>query len=285
MLSALTEQGTKILLLENWSWNELATLRKKEVFYCPVCKNRVQLRLGKKKRFHFSHVQDAKCDVEMEHESMNHLEGKLQLYYWLESQGIDVEMEKYLPHLKQRPDLYFTYQNQQVALEYQCSLISPSTVQKRTNMYRRHGIYPLWILGGNVLKQKKANFFSLSTFQSMFVTNYDEQMQILYYCSDTKSFLHVSPLYPFSKMTVLADLHSSPLEKTILPQLFQPKQLSLYMYHQQWCSKQRKWRMYMNKTNDRQMKQFLRFLYENQLSYVPPQACVPLSSSFFVETA
>ncbi|MBM7364146.1 competence protein CoiA [Priestia taiwanensis] len=285
MLSAVTEQGKKICLFEHWSWDELTALRKKEVFYCAVCKHRVQLRLGKKKRFHFSHVQDATCDVEMEHESMYHLEGKLQLYYWLKNQGIEVEIEKYLPTIKQRPDLYFMYQNKPVALEYQCSLMSQSTLLKRTSMYREQGIYPLWILGGNMLKQKKHSFFSLSNFQSMFATYYHKQMQVLYYCSDTKAFLHITPLYPFSKMTALAELHSSPAESIPLFSLFEPKPTSLYMHHQQWCAKQRKWRMYMHQTNNRQSKQLLRFLYENHFSYIPPQACVPLASSFFIESA
>src|SRR5690554_1948582 len=80
-------------------------LSKQDHYSCPACQSPVHLKAGSVMRPHFAHYKKSHCAVFSEGETEEHLEGKQQLYDWLKSLGYTVEMEAYLPEMKQRPDI------------------------------------------------------------------------------------------------------------------------------------------------------------------------------------
>ena len=114
---------------------------------CPGCNEPVFLKKGPKIMAHFAHYAGAECHQFSEGETTQHLLGKQRLFEWLTKLNIPVEMEAWLPELKQRPDLLVTYQNRRIALEYQCSPIPFARLKERTDGYMSKGYEVYWICG------------------------------------------------------------------------------------------------------------------------------------------
>ncbi|MDE1547975.1 competence protein CoiA [Jeotgalibaca caeni] len=128
---------------------------------CPGCKEPVFLKKGGRKLAHFCHYAHAECHQFSEGETQAHLLGKQQLFQWLVDQGIEVEMEAWLPELKQRPDLLV---GGNIALEYQCSPIQTERLVERTNGYLKAGYEVIWLCGKeyelkDTLMEKQSRFF------------------------------------------------------------------------------------------------------------------------------
>lgn len=64
-----------------------------------------------------------------------------------------VALEYYLPDLKQTPDLLV---NDKIAIEIQCSTLSLERLIERTENYRKHGFYVIWLMGKNLWLKKTA---------------------------------------------------------------------------------------------------------------------------------
>lgn len=122
-------------------------LCKNEVFYCPSCRGRVCLKVGQIKRPHFAHHRNRICQAFSEGETVEHLEGKLQLATYLKISEKNVQLEAYLPGLQQRPDILFERDNRKIAIEFQCSSISIEKIVERTQGYLNANYEVIWILG------------------------------------------------------------------------------------------------------------------------------------------
>ncbi|MFC6464602.1 competence protein CoiA [Marinilactibacillus sp. GCM10026970] len=140
MLIAMNEMHRTIFAFEEDAHN----LKK---LYCPTCKQSVFLKKGTFKVPHFSHYKKEACESFSEGETMEHLNGKLQLYTILKNNKLNVELEVYLPNLKQRPDILLNIEQQKIAIEFQCSQIPIQRMLERTKNYLKHGYQPYWILG------------------------------------------------------------------------------------------------------------------------------------------
>lgn len=148
------------------------SINRTQKYYCRGCKQRVMYKSGKKITSHFSHYPKEACQTFSEGETAEHLAGKRQLYDWLHLNGEKVEMEAYLPELKQRPDLLWTRENgTKVALEFQCSPLPRSRMEERTNGYLKNGYTVYWILGERFHIKKK-----LTDFQKCFMTELDTDL-------------------------------------------------------------------------------------------------------------
>ena len=128
LLTAKLVSGEVISLGANYERLELQKLRDKENFFCRSCSERVILKLGTKRIFHFAHEKGASCTEEFERESEYHMSGKLKLFQWLTDQGISAELECYFPAIKQRADIAFQFEGKTYCLEYQCSKIGRAHV-------------------------------------------------------------------------------------------------------------------------------------------------------------
>ncbi|PCS03558.1 hypothetical protein RU85_GL000916 [Lactococcus garvieae] len=127
MLIALDKDGKTINLLDSTSING--------PFYCPACKTALRLKKGKIKIPHFAHVSLQNCDSWSENESAQHLGLKLSLYQWFKEKE-KVELEKYVPEIKQTADLLV---NDKLAIEIQCSPLSLQRLEERTVSYKEMG--------------------------------------------------------------------------------------------------------------------------------------------------
>lgn len=188
MLKAVSKEGT-MTILPLLSKERIIQLKRTGMFFCPSCKEKVIIRVGDKRIAHFAHQRKSQC-VLSAGEGEYHEQGKLDLYYWLKKQGYYVELETYLPQIKQRPDLLLFHNNKKVAIEYQCATIPIKQFISRTAGYKKLDITPLWILGGNRFKRRKQQQISITPTDQHFVHQMNARLAIsyLFYCSDTKEF-------------------------------------------------------------------------------------------------
>ena len=135
MLTALNEEGKLISLVEKRR-NDLLRLREKQKFYCPICHDIMIMKAGEVRIPHFAHKKYSACSSAVtENETVQHLQGKKDLYTFFQKNKLDTKLEYYIPHINQRPDVFITNQGKHYAIEFQCSPISPALVEKRTNNY------------------------------------------------------------------------------------------------------------------------------------------------------
>lgn len=160
-----------------------AAVSRKETYYCPGCKQKVFYKSGQRMAPHFSHYAKEACRTFSEGETKEHLAGKKQLYKWLLSSNECVEMEAYLPELKQRPDLLWRRKGKKsLAIEFQCSPLPRERMIERTKGYKNNGYEVLWILGKQYHIGQK-----LTAFQKLFMTEIEgEEPTYLQYSVDKK---------------------------------------------------------------------------------------------------
>ncbi|PKC53710.1 hypothetical protein RhiirA1_478716 [Rhizophagus irregularis] len=147
MLVAITDQNERFVICSSTPKAIYKKIREERTFFCPQCKQPVQFKIGSVKIPHFSHLSNNDCDLRFsEGESEAHLLGKQQLYELFQSLQLNVELESYLPFIKQRPDLLVkTSKDNTFAIEFQCSTISKEKYLYRSKGYLDNNIIPIWI--------------------------------------------------------------------------------------------------------------------------------------------
>ncbi|MBT2653873.1 hypothetical protein J7E81_01255 [Bacillus sp. ISL-18] len=213
MLTALTKTGKKICLGFDYRKETLMSLRNKEEFVCPICRETVLLKLGDQRIFHFAHKQGSQCRESFENESYEHVEGKRQLFQWLSTQNIPSELEYYDRNIQQRPDIMFKFKGQKFALEYQCSLLPEKVFRKRTITYLENGYTPFWVLSSSHLHQKRRNLITLSNFHYSFLRYASSgRLYIPAYSSEKQLFQLVESITPISIKNSFAHVSSRPIQ-------------------------------------------------------------------------
>lgn len=241
MLTALTKEGKTYNLAGMKDVQHIQDLKKNAQFYCPVCKERVILKAGSQKIPHFSHQKSSNCASISEPESIQHMQGKRDLYLWLVNQRFEVHLEKYLPAIKQRPDILLNRNGQWFAVEYQCSPISLTLLIQRTNGYKAQHISPIWILGGYPFQNRKAAYFHLSDFQWSFIQASEAfGLTLFSYTPHSQEFHFLSNISPISSKKVQGTYTTTSLANMTFPILFsntrKPLQINAY-----WFLQKRKW--------------------------------------------
>ncbi|WP_268537095.1 competence protein CoiA family protein [Bacillus atrophaeus] len=212
MFSAVTSEGKTVYLMkERYAATEASELRKTK-FFCPVCREQLDVKLGSLKAPHFAHKQNKACTIEFEPESAYHLEGKKQLYSWLKAKGCSPVLEPYVKSIQQRPDIIANVQGGMLAFEFQCANLAPDLLYKRTQGLKQAGAEPLWIIGGNRLKRTSRHFFQLSAFHWQFMKENPRQF-LLFYCPEARSFYKLHHITPFYANYACASLEAIPLTK------------------------------------------------------------------------
>lgn len=144
ILVAKTEQQELFYLTGQHDRHELQYIRTQRRFFCPSCQAPLLLKIGVINIPHFAHRTLSGCDHYSEPESSLHLQGKLLLHQFFKQRNFKVNLENYLPEIRQRADLLV---DGQYAIEFQCSTISPEDLQQRSQGYRRLDIKDIWIKG------------------------------------------------------------------------------------------------------------------------------------------
>lgn len=282
LFTAMTEKGSIINLFtmrdkeELKAWKNIPT-------YCPECKGRVILKMGTKKITHFAHERKDCCSGNGEAESSYHLQGKLQLYQKLLQVNLQPELEPYYPEIKQRGDISFILHHKKYVIEFQCAVISPQLVKKRTDGYRKINIQPIWIIGFNQIKKWNPIKLKLTAFIFQFLTFYQSQYLLPIYCPFNKVFYLLHNPIPISVSQTFISTSSYPLVKLekSLPKI--PSMNIHYSYWRELLNRQKtKDLHYPTKTNDH----FLKELYAGELHphFLPPFIGIPVKEGFLFET-
>lgn len=283
MLTAVTESGLKVCLADVHDKVKLQSYRKQEHFLCPSCNQRVMMKIGEKRIYHFAHMRGSECEHSYERESVYHLEGKKQLYHWLQKLGYSPVLEQYDPVIQQRPDITFIKNRKKYAVEYQCSTIPADLFKKRNEAYLSQNYQPLWILGGNNFKRKGENTISLSGFDFLF---YKSEEFIPFYCSKQLRFILATDIYPISPQTAYANFTFTQPEKMSLDLLLNPKKKAPVNIRT-WCKLLQKVRLNICMYHSPREDRFLKTLYHNRLNpyLLPPIVGIPVQSSVIIETS
>lgn len=152
--------GKKIVDTFSYEDNVLREWSNKSLLKCPVCGAKMIYCHGNYKEPYFKHEINSDCpDIYSEGVTQEHIEGIKTLYSWLKSniEITDIELEKWIPETKQRPDIYFKYKEKEYCIEYQCSPIS-TKYAKRRELYRLQGINDIWILGTIKYFEESSNY-------------------------------------------------------------------------------------------------------------------------------
>lgn len=221
MLVAINEQGEYLALTTSVTEAALQQLRTMNV-YCPHCKEQMILKAGAVKIPHFAHLAHTSCDALFaEGESYLHLLGKRQLFERLQQLGEDVQLECYLPHLQQRPDLLVT-KKRPYALEFQCSRIPHDLFLQRTEGYRRAGIIPVWVLKTPPSFLQKEGILQASF--SLFHQQFMQKDHLITYAPETQQFHYFCHFIYLHGNMFLARSISLPLAAQVFP-FYEPKRM------------------------------------------------------------
>jgi competence protein CoiA len=286
LLTAQTKSGTIFSLGSAYKKENLLIIRNNEEFFCPACGERVTLKLGNQRIYHFAHRNGTICRDFYESETLYHMKGKLQLYQWLERQGIPAALEYYDSRIKQRPDIVFHYGGNKYALEYQCSPIPEDIFNKRTAAYDQQNYIPLWIMGSKHMKVKRSNIFSLSNFDYFFLRKTkDNHLIIPSYCPEEKQFKILSSIYPYSIKNALANITHHPIEQTFIQDILAPKITTQHSLVK-WLKEIEKFTLNWSLHPSPDLNQILREIYMHNLNLylLPPEIGLPVSHSLLIQT-
>lgn len=285
LLTALNQDGKLITLVQSFKRKELIERLRSDVYFCPVCQEPLILKAGNIRVPHFSHKRNAACSIlETEPESPQHLKGKKYLFDFFFKQGLNVSLEHYLPDIKQRPDLFVQTPSHSFAIEYQCSPIARSILEKRTEGYKRSGIIPIWIIGGKPYQKYQKGLFTLTDFHWSMIRYKEEIGQYLFsFDSESLRFFLLSNITPISLRQVSSSLLSTSYNTATLP--FRFPQGDNRINVPLWQQSKRRWLqnkvLYGNLVDD----SFLKSIYSSGHNpYLLPPICglpVPFMECFY----
>ncbi|MGG3469836.1 competence protein CoiA family protein [Neobacillus pocheonensis] len=286
MLTANTKSGKKISLGYNYRKETLISLRNNEEFLCPICGESVCLKLGDQRIFHFAHQRGGTCREVFENETINHMEGKRQLFQWLLGQKVPAVLEFYDKAIGQRPDIMFIYRGKKFALEYQCSPLPEKDFIKRSNTYITHEYIPLWIISANHIHRKRINIMAFSNFDYLFLRNTPlENYYIPSYCPERRQFHILESIHPISIKNAFVQHSIFPLNQLSLEGLLEPKLLS-NLNSENWGKEMDSFIInWMLHPNPKQ-KNFLNEVYNRDLNMflLPPEIGLQIPHSVLIQT-
>lgn len=253
-------------------------------FFCPACKERVIVKTGSNRMWHFAHYHNSHC-ASSEPESDYHLLGKKLLYEWFTSQNQTAELEKYFPNIKQRADLYANR-----PIEFQCSTIPDQRFFERTKNYQKNGEKPLWILSLNRLNRIGTNLFRLKQMDWLALNESMDPVSetfLLYYCPIRDTFAYLTNLMPVSSTKVFANIKFLTRKELSCDNVYKiGSWLQNYIHPEHWKKVKMNWRIYPNRRKNRASYYIHRMLLQKNrsLPLFPSEAGIPTKHSFWIET-
>ncbi|EZH66999.1 hypothetical protein DH09_03400 [Bacillaceae bacterium JMAK1] len=155
MFTAINSQGETVCLLH--LQNDAKQMRETK-WHCPQCHEEVIYKKGLSKRSHFAHTSQSICSKKKE-ETEEHLQGKQQLYEWLRTFADEIEIEKWLPSVNQRPDIWCLIDGTVYVFEIQCSAIERKEIKRRSSNYFSHNIQVIWVLPERYLHRSSGSVY------------------------------------------------------------------------------------------------------------------------------
>lgn len=265
MLQAVSSEGKRVTLALLPRSQIIQLKQAKTSFYCPVCQTKLTIKAGTQMIAHFAHKSLQNCPNRASGEGVYHERGKLDLFTWLTTQGFSVQLEHYLPEIKQRADLIVQFTRKRLAIEYQCATIPLKEILSRTRGYQSIGITPLWILGGNRMRRlSKQGLYLTPTEQSyLHQFNNDVYPKLYFYCPDSKQFARYDLTCLTGKSRSVGQLKFEQLSSIRFEQLLGTERISIFT--PQWLSEKKRFRLKLSHKMNQTEKQFREWLYLNQL--------------------
>lgn len=195
ILTAKNEDGQLIYLTGNHLRQELLAMRSLQKFTCPDCEHPLQLKVGDIKIPHFAHKSKSACIFSGEPESSLHLQGKILLHEFFTNKNVPVELEKYLPEIRQRADLLV---DGQTVIEFQCSPISANDVVRRSAAYSEIGVKPIWIYGIGEEPADSIRIIRLMEFQKEMLIHQERSKYLLLLNPEARQFSYFANLFHIS---------------------------------------------------------------------------------------
>lgn len=288
MLQAKTSNG-ELLVLATLTKSEIARLKEeKQTFYCPVCNQPVMMKAGSQVIPHFAHHSNTKCPSNEGGEGMYHSQGKLLLYRWLKSQGLNVSLEPYLPQIHQRPDLMIHINGKWIAMEYQCARISKEEIHLRNEGYRKAGIFPIWLMGANRLSRQTAIHFRTEqmTLQLMHQFSPYAPVVIYYFCPYTLYLIQLHDVYVVHTSRSIAKIRTNRLNRLTFKDLFLPYSFSKQEIFSIWRNEKKHFRLKRREKAYGSELAWRKWLYEKHthLEFLPSVIHLPISSQYRMKT-
>lgn len=282
---AKRENGEKIHLLYNCNEELLRRMRQQERFFCVACGKEVQMKLGKQKSWHFAHKKVDSCLAFYEAESKYHMHGKELLYRWFKRQNFQVDIEYYLPEIKQRPDVFIERAGRKIAIEYQCANLAIEQLYKRTYSYWQAGIQVIWIVGGNQLKKQSAYWMKFSSLMAFSLQSYPQPL-LIFFCPKQKSFMKCAFVTPLSTNVFFSHTIYLPTDATTFEMLFSPVPFGKERLGEEWKKRKKNFRQNALPIWNYNYKSLLRLLYQFKCTPAsfPSEIGVPLPSAFAFQT-
>ncbi|RAZ79484.1 competence protein CoiA [Planococcus halotolerans] len=221
ILVAKTAEQNLIYLTEELNRQDLLILRKLHKFYCPDCGSSVLLKIGDIKIPHFAHKSLSVCGSS-EQESSLHLQGKILLQQFFITKGIPVEIESYLPDIRQRADVFVA---RHTVIEYQCSPISATDIVRRSAAYSRHGLEFIWIAGSKETMENRIQILRIREYQREMLLNHNHSNYLMLLNPEVKQFQYFSNLFHISGSKWAGKVVTLPLDRQTHP-FAKPKPLS-----------------------------------------------------------
>ena len=240
ILTALNENKQLITLTRKYPRNQLLEIRSCERFYCPQCKEPVQLKIGQVMIPHFAHKKQSYCQQTFsEGETAIHLLGKCQLYEMFQKLHLNVRLEPYLSELSQRPDILVERDRQQFAIEFQCSTIPIPQIETRTSGYLQANMIPIWILKTPKDKQSYTDGIQqikLSPFKQQFISYTQNHSHMITFDPETATFLYFSHLLPIGGYRYIANVRHLPIDTQHFPflKVTDPSEREFFIYWRIW---------------------------------------------------
>lgn len=288
MLQAVTKEGKQIIIAKLTKL-EIAEKRKKGGFFCPTCKEAVMIKAGPLVIPHFAHFSQADCQANKSGEGPYHAKGKLLLYEWLLSQGLEAELEVYLKEIKQRPDILLTVNNKRIAIEFQCARAPIEQIQARMRAYECAGIKQIWILGGNRFKRSSTYHLKIDQFLIQFIHKFNiyHPQTLYFFCPDNFKLITYSDIYLAKQNKAFGKLNFDHLADLKFTDLFKTNFFTETMLYEIWAKEKEQFRLSIRPAKYGKEYAFRQFLYLKQmhLEYLPSYIYLPISAQNLMKTA
>ncbi|MEC3592888.1 competence protein CoiA family protein [Bacillus pumilus] len=281
MNTAIMDNGKLIRITHHLSKNRLEHVRTTCKFYCPECREEVQLKLGEQRVYHFAHKQLTTCPL-ASGETAYHQAGKEAIMNWLQRLGHKPVLEKYVSKIHQRPDVAVSIGGTSYAIEYQCSNISRQELRKRTAGLREAGLFPIWVIGANRLKRKSAQLFSFSSIHWGMLRE-SQKGSLIFYCPLQNRFIHLAQLLVFQPTKICAAMTvRPPTAYRKLSDILSPPSSKRQVY-KQWLKCIQQFRQRPPRILSNESKQLRDVFYEHHQTafpFLPTELFIPLKEAY-----
>ncbi|SDQ88827.1 competence protein CoiA [Virgibacillus salinus] len=287
MLQAKTKYGT-VVTPATLSKSEIKVLKEREEFSCPTCNEPVMMKAGTQMIPHFAHHSKNNCPSSEGGEGAYHERGKMLLYQWLKHQQLTVQLEAYLPAIRQRPDILISINNKLVAIEYQCARVPVEQIRERNEGYLSVGITPIWILGANRLTQHNRNHLKIDQFQLQFIHQFSSVLPLMlfYFCPNSLQFISFKDFYFSKTQTAIGKFHTKKLNQMSFKDMFQANFYSKNELFHSWKREKRSFRLKKaNRLYGRELNwhEWI-YLKRTHKEFLPSIIHLPICTQFMMKT-